>query len=83
MKYLSIVVLSASFPGTEPVLRGFPRDVGGPPAVIDCQKGKGQVLMFANKTHGSDFLLFNAMLNFEHLDAGKAAARGRGGRGAQ
>jgi hypothetical protein len=63
--------------------------LAGHPAVIDCQKGKGHVLMFANnpmwrsETHGSYFLLFNAMLNFEHLDAGKAAPRGRGGRGAQ
>jgi hypothetical protein len=63
-------------------------ELAGKPAVIDCQKGKGHVLMFANnpmwrsETHGSYFLLFNAMLNFQHLDAGKAAPRGRGGRGA-
>ncbi|HVO97603.1 MAG TPA: M14 family zinc carboxypeptidase [Bryobacteraceae bacterium] len=63
--------------------------LAGHPAVIDCQKGKGHVLMFANnpmwrsETHGSYFLLFNAMLNFEHLDAGKSAARGGRGRGAQ
>jgi hypothetical protein len=56
--------------------------LAGHPAVIDCQKGKGHVLMFANnpmwrsETHGSYFLLFNAMLNFQHLDAGKPAARG-------
>lgn len=63
--------------------------LAGHPAVIDCEMGKGHVLMFANnpmwrsETHGSYFLLFNAMLNFEHLDAGKAAGRGaRGGRGA-
>jgi hypothetical protein len=60
--------------------------LAGHPAVIDCQKGKGHVLMFANnpmwraETHGSYFLLFNAMLNYDHLDAGRAAA-GRGGRG--
>jgi hypothetical protein len=60
--------------------------LAGHPAVIDCQKGKGHVLMFANnpmwrsETHGSYFLLFNAMLNYDHLDAGRAAG-GRGGRG--
>jgi hypothetical protein len=63
--------------------------LAGHPAVIDCQKGKGHVLMFANnpmwrsETHGSYFLLFNAMLNFQHLDAGRAVGTGRGGRGAQ
>ncbi len=63
--------------------------LAGHPAVIDCELGKGHVLMFANnpmwrsETHGSYFLLFNAMLNFGHLDVGKAAPRGRGGRGAQ
>ena len=63
--------------------------LAGHPAVIDCQMGKGHVLMFANnpmwrsETHGSYFLLFNAMLNFQHLDAGRTAGRGRGGRGAQ
>jgi len=64
-------------------------ELAGKPAVIDCQKGKGHVLMFANnpmwrsETHGSYFLLFNAMLNFQHLDAGRAAPAGRGGRGAE
>ena len=63
--------------------------LAGHPAVIDCQKGKGHVLMFANnpmwrsETHGSYFLLFNAMLNFQHLDAGRQVGTGRGGRGAQ
>jgi hypothetical protein len=62
--------------------------LAGKPAVIDCPSGKGHVLMFANnpmwrsETHGSYFLLFNAMLNFQHLDAGKPAPRGGGGRGA-
>jgi hypothetical protein len=39
--------------------------------------------MWRSETHGSYFLLFNAMLNFQHLDAGKAVPAGRGGRGAQ
>ena len=50
-------------------------------------RGKGHVLLFANnhmwrnETQGSYFLLFNAMLNFDHLGVGvaaaPAAARGR------
>ena len=54
--------------------------LAGHPAVIDCPSGKGHVLMFANnpmwrsETQGSYFLLFNAMLNFQHLDAGRAVA---------
>jgi hypothetical protein len=49
--------------------------------VVDLQHGKGHVLMFANnpmwrsETHGSYFLLFNAMMNFSHLDAGRPAPR--------
>ena len=63
-------------------------ELAGHPAVIDCPSGKGHVLMFANnpmwrsETHGSYFLLFNAMLNFQHLDAGRPAPRGGAGRGA-
>ena len=47
------------------------------PAVIDAPLGKGHVVLFANnpmwrhQTHGSFFLLFNAMMNFDHLDVGK------------
>jgi hypothetical protein len=61
--------------------------LAGKPAVIDCPSGKGHVLMFANnpmwrsETHGSYFLMFNAMLNFDHLDAGRTAAAGGRGRG--
>ena len=57
-------------------------ELAGKAAVIDCPKGKGHVLMFANnpmwrsETHGSYFLLFNAMLNFQHLDAGEAGGEG-------
>jgi hypothetical protein len=56
-------------------------ELAGKPAVIDAPRGKGHVVMFANnpmwrsETHGSYFLLFNAMLNFEHLDAGRQAPR--------
>jgi len=47
------------------------------PAVIDVSIGKGHVLFFAinpmwrHETHGSFSLLFNAALNFDHLDAGR------------
>ena len=32
--------------------------------------------MWRSETHGSYFLLFNAMLNFQHLDAGRTVLRG-------
>jgi hypothetical protein len=58
------------------------------PAVIDVPRGKGHVLLFANnpmwrsETQGDYFLIFNALLNFDHLSAGVSAApAGRGGRG--
>lgn len=48
------------------------------PAVVDVPVGKGHVVFFANnpmwrmETQGSFFLLFNAALHFDHLDAGRA-----------
>jgi hypothetical protein len=48
------------------------------PAVVDVPHGKGHVVLFAinpmwrNETDGSYFLLFNAILNFDHLNAGRA-----------
>ena len=56
-------------------------------AVIDVPRGKGHVVMFANnpmwrnETQGSYFLLFNAMMNFDHLAAGVQAAPAGGARG--
>lgn len=47
------------------------------PAVVDVPAGKGHVVLFANnpmwrhQTHGSFFLLFNAILHYDHLDAGR------------
>ncbi len=47
-------------------------------AVIDVPVGKGHVLLFAInpmwrfETHGNFFLLFNAALNYDNLDAGHA-----------
>jgi hypothetical protein len=64
------------------------RPLANSPAVVDVPRGKGHVLLFANnpmwrnETQGSYFLLFNAMLNYDHLSAGVQAvpAGGRGGR---
>ncbi len=52
-------------------------ELAGHPAVVDAPAGKGHVLLFANnpmwrnQTQGSYFLLFNAMLNWDHLGAGR------------
>ncbi len=64
-------------------------ELAGKPAVIDAPHGTGHVLMFANnpmwrsETHGSYFLIFNAMLNYQHLDAGRPAGRGANAGGGQ
>jgi len=64
------------------------RELTGKPAVIDAPRGKGHVLMFAinpmwrHETQGSYFLLYNAMLNFDHLDAGRSASGAGERRGA-
>ena len=50
------------------------------PAIVDVPVGRGHVVLFANnpmwrhETQGSFFLLFNAALNFDHLDAGREPA---------
>ena len=47
------------------------------PAVVDVPAGKGHVVLFSNnpiwrgETRGTYFLVFNAILNFDHLDAGR------------
>jgi hypothetical protein len=47
------------------------------PVVIDVPHGKGHTVLFANnpmwrdETMGSFFLLFNAMMHFDQLDAGR------------
>jgi hypothetical protein len=49
-------------------------------AVIDVPLGKGHILLFAinpmwrYETHGNFFLLFNAALNYNNLDAGRPKA---------
>ena len=59
-------------------------------AIIDAPLGKGHVIMFALRpfwrwqTQGTYTLGFNAIMNWNALDAGREAAPqgGRGGRGA-
>jgi hypothetical protein len=52
-------------------------DVAQRPVVVDVPLAKGHVILFANnpmyrgETIGSYFLVFNALLNFDHLDAGR------------
>jgi len=54
-------------------------EIAEKPAVVDVPHGKGHVVLFANnpiwraETTGSYFLVFNAILNFDHLSAGAAA----------
>ena len=53
------------------------RELANRPAVVDVPRGKGHVVLFANnpmwrqQTQGSFFLLFNAMLNYDNLNAGR------------
>jgi hypothetical protein len=53
--------------------------LSGRPAALDVPFGKGHVVMFALRpfwrwqTQGTYFLGFNAILNWNHLDAGRAA----------
>jgi hypothetical protein len=52
-------------------------DVAQRPVVVDVPADKGHVILFGNnpmyrgETVGSYFLVFNALLNFDHLDAGR------------
>ena len=52
-------------------------DVARRPVVVDVPLGKGHVVMYANNpiyrgsTIGSYFLVFNALLNYDHLDVGR------------
>ncbi len=55
-------------------------EIAEKPAVVDVPHGKGHVLLFANnpmwrnETMGSFFLVFNAVMNYDHLDAGRSAS---------
>jgi hypothetical protein len=52
-------------------------ELAGSPAVVDCSLGEGHILLFSinpmwrHQTHGSYSLVFNAMLHFDNLNAGK------------
>ena len=56
------------------------QELANRPAIVDVPVGRGHVVLFANnpmwrhETQGSFFLLFNAALNFDHLDAGRDTA---------
>ncbi|MGB2906932.1 MAG: M14 family zinc carboxypeptidase [Candidatus Aminicenantaceae bacterium] len=49
-------------------------ELAGAPAVVDCPLGKGHIVMFSinpmwrHQTHGSYFMVLNAMLHFDNLD---------------
>jgi hypothetical protein len=70
------MLLSGSLVGGE--------SLAGRALVVDAPLGKGHVVMFANRpywrwqTHGNFFLGFNAILNWNDLDAGRAPARPAG-----
>ena len=52
-------------------------DIAQRPVVVDVPVGKGHVVLFANnpiyrgETLGSYFMVFNTILNFDSLDAGR------------
>ena len=54
-----------------------PRRDAQRPVIVDVPLGKGHVVLFANNpmwrgaTIGSYFFVFNALLNFDHLDSGR------------
>ncbi len=55
-------------------------EIAQTPAVIDLPHGQGHVILFSNnpfwraETQGSYFLVFNAILNFDNLNAGRTLA---------
>jgi hypothetical protein len=59
-------------------------EIAEKPAVVDVPHGKGHVVLFANnpmwrnETMGSYFLVFNAILNYDHLNAGRASGPAQG-----
>ena len=63
-------------------------ELANKPAVVDVPVGRGHVVMFAtnpmwrHQTQGEFFLIFNAALNYNNLDAGRSEGRGGRGQGA-
>jgi len=57
-------------------------ELANAPAIVDVPVGHGHVIMFANnpmwrhQTQGSFFLLFNAALNYDHLNVGRDRPNG-------
>jgi hypothetical protein len=53
-------------------------EIAEKPAIVDVPHGKGHVVLFADnpmwrsETSGSYFLIFNSILNYDHLNAGAA-----------
>jgi len=56
-------------------------EIAEKPAVVDVPHGKGHIVLFANnpmwrdETMGSYFLVFNAIMNFDHLNAGRETGK--------
>jgi hypothetical protein len=74
-------------PEKEMVLSGMitnGSEIAEKPAVVDVPHGKGHVVLFANnpmwrgETSGSFFLIFNALLNYDHLNAGRTMPSAEG-----
>ncbi len=55
------------------------KELAGAPAIVETSQGQGHILLFANnpmwrqETEGSFMLLFNAILNFDALNASRTA----------
>jgi hypothetical protein len=58
-----------------------PEELAEKPAVLDCPVGRGHIVLFANnpmwrwQTHGSHALVFNAILNWDHLGTGRGGPK--------
>jgi hypothetical protein len=56
-------------------------EIAEKPAIVDVPHGNGHVVLFANnpmwrdETGGSYFFLLNAIMNWDHLDAGRVAPK--------
>jgi len=80
-QYGSLLVGGQGSGKTSVELRMYLNDVHDPnAAVIDSPYGQGHVVLFSNnpmwraETKGSYFLVFNAILNFDSLNAGRKLA---------
>jgi hypothetical protein len=71
------IVMSFTRPAADLLLSGGLAggdELAGTPALVDATLGKGHIVMFSfnpmwrHETHGSFFLVFNAMLNYKNLN---------------